>query len=137
MSFLQMLSDNNPKEKQDGHANEMEGGYLLDELKMLFSTRCNFSQLQEIPIVNSSVLNYGIDEVMIREKVHDQQFELVEKYIEKILLRFEPRLLDPKVAIKNKTVSDISLEISALYENSPINIELYWDTERGKFYFNE
>lgn len=137
MSLLQILSDNKPTEEQDEYIRERKGDFLLDELKMLFSSHSCFSFIEEIPLVNSSVLNYGIDESMIRTNVHKHQNEVIEEYIAKTILRFEPRLLDVVVNTKKSIMSGISFEISALHEDSPIKIELNWDIECGRFYFNE
>lgn len=137
MSLLQLLSDNNPTDEQDNYTDEIQINFLLDELEMLFSSRTCFSYIEDVPLVNSSILNYGIDETMVKSNISNQQLDLIEKYIEKILLRFEPRLVGVSVVINRISMFKIYIQISAWYENLPINLMLNWDIERRRFSFNE
>lgn len=137
MSLLQLLSDNNPTEERDSYADEIQKKFLIDELKMLFSSRTFFTYIGDVYLVNSSILNYGIDETMVEANINNQQFDLIEKYIEKLLSRFEPRLVSVSVAINRITMLKVYIEICACYENNPIKLMLNWDIERRRFNFNE
>ncbi|AEN67303.1 gpW/GP25 family protein (plasmid) [Enterobacter soli] len=137
MSLLQLLSDNNPTDESDSYTEENQIKFLLDELKMLFSSRTFFTYIGDVPLVNSSILNYGIDENMVEGNINNQQFDLIEQYIEILLSRFEPRFASVSVAINKVTIFKVYIEISAWYENYPIKLMLDWDIERRRFNLNE
>lgn len=138
MSLLKLLSDNKPTEVRDDiYTDEVKINILINEIEMVFSSRSCFSYIEDINLINTSILNYGIDETVLVENIYNQQFDLIEKYIEKTLLRYEPRLVSVVVAIQRKTMFNVYIEISAWYEKRPIEIMLNWDIERRRFYFNE
>ena len=58
-SFLQFLRDDNPGSLKD-HLNFVPSDDLKYELGMLLSSRPLYLETDELPFVNSSVLNYGI-----------------------------------------------------------------------------
>ena len=58
-SFLQFLSDDNPGSLDD-NLNFVPLDDLKYELGMLLSSRPLYLETDELPFVNSSVLNYGI-----------------------------------------------------------------------------
>lgn len=136
-SLLLRLSDNHPRTEEDNYRTEEKSTWLLNELKMLFSSRSRFSYIENIPLVNGSILNYGIDESVsqINEMAHRK--EVIEGRIKNALQRFEPRLTEVEIITRTDNSSGVIFEINALHQKLPLKMELVWDDCTGKFYFNE
>ncbi|WP_459176696.1 type VI secretion system baseplate subunit TssE [Ewingella americana] len=136
-SLLCRLSDNHPRIEKDDYRTEEKSTWLLNELKMLFSSRSRFSHIEIIPLVNASILNYGIDESV--SQIHEVEHRkiVIEERIKNALQRFEPRLTEVDVITRTDNPSSVMFEINAMHKELPIKIELVWDDCTGKFYFNE
>jgi len=63
-SFLQFLRDDSPDSLEDV-LNFFPSDDLKCELGMLLSSRPLYLEIDELPLVNSSVLNYGIKSLEI------------------------------------------------------------------------
>jgi len=135
-SLLLRLSDNNPQAEED-YRTEDKSTWLLSELKMLFSSRSRFSSIETLPLVNASVLNYGINESVSQIQEADHRKTVIEERIKKTLHRFEPRLSEVTIITKTNNPSNVIFEINALYNTLPVKFELVWDDCTGKFYFDE
>lgn len=135
LSFLIRLSDDNPTTEEEQYQPEGKK-WLLYELDMIFSSRPRFSYLEGMPFVNASVLNFGIDEYIPLIDEPELRKKIVEERIKKALQRFEPRLNCVTIVIKKENKSYIIYEINALYNMSPVKIELSWDECRGVFILN-
>ena len=135
-SLLLRLSDNNPQAEED-YRTEDKSTWLLSELKMLFSSRSRFSSIETLPLVNASVLNYGINESVSQIQETDHRKTVIEERIKNTLHRFEPRLSEVAIITKTNNPSNVIFEINALYNTLPVKFELVWDDCTGKFYFDE
>ncbi|MEW7314514.1 GPW/gp25 family protein [Buttiauxella gaviniae] len=136
-SLLLRLSDNFPQDENEHYQSEEKSTWLLNELKMLFSSRARFAWIENLPLVNASVLNYGINESVSQIHDTDRRKTVIEERIKNTLLRFEPRLTDVVIITKMNESSNIIFEINALHKTLPVNFALVWDDCTGKFYFNE
>lgn len=136
-SLLLRLSDNTPRVEEDNYRNEKKSTWLLDELKMLFSSRSRFSNIEGIPLINASILNYGIDESLSQDLDVSHRKVVIEERIKDVLQRFEPRLTDVDITTQTDNPSCVIFEINALHHQLPVKIELVWDEGTGKFYFHE
>lgn len=136
-SLLLRLSDNYPQIKDEHYRTEDKSTWLLSELKMLFSSRSRFAYIESIPLVNASVLNYGINESV--SQIHESEHRkiVIEERIKNTLQRFEPRLTDVAIITKTDNPSNVTFEINALHKTLPVKFALVWDDCTGKFYFNE
>jgi len=136
-SLLLRLSDNTPHMEEDNYRNEEKSTWLLRELQMLFSSRSRFSNIESIPLVNASILNYGIDESLSQIEDVSHRKVVIEERIKKVLQRFEPRLTEVCITTQTENPSNVIFKINALHHQQPVKIELVWDDCTGKFYFHE
>lgn len=136
-SLLLRLSDNNPQAEEEHYSTEDKKNWLPGELKMLFSSRSCFSYLETLPLVNASVLNFGINESVSQIHDMDRRKMIIEKRIRNTLHRFEPRLTKVMILTKTDNPSHVIFEINALHNTLPVKFELVWDDCTGKFYFDE
>lgn len=125
-SLLQRLSDNHPGREEDVFLTANEN-WLFDELKMLFSSCSRLTFLEDIPLINSSVLNYGINASVTQLVELEQRKWVMEQRIKNVLCRFESRLTDVAVSVSSHQVSRIMFDIHARYLESSILFQLEWD----------
>ncbi|RJT36251.1 GPW/gp25 family protein [Rahnella woolbedingensis] len=135
-SLLLRLSDNHPRIEKDSYRTEDKSTWLIDELKMLLSSRSRFSYIENIPQVNASILNYGIDESVSQISELDERKQIIEMRIKKSLQRFEPRLTEVSIITKTDSPEHVIFEITGLCHLMPVKIELVWDDCTGRFYFH-
>lgn len=136
-SLLLRLSDNHPRNETDNYWAEDKSIWLLNELKMLLSSRSRFAHIEDIPLVNASILNYGIDESVTQIIELGERKQVIETRIKKVLQRFEPRLTEVGIITKVDNPNHVIFEINGLCNLIPVKIELVWDDCTGRFYFNE
>lgn len=136
-SLLRRLSDNQPQVEEDNDETEGKNSWLLDELKMLFSSRSRFPDIEAIPLVNSSIVNYGIDESLLLITEDNERKTVIKQRIQTALQRFEPRLTHVTITARAENTSNITFAINAQHKQKPLTVELVWDNGIGKFYFNE
>jgi type VI secretion system protein ImpF len=137
-SLLLRLSDNDPHNTEDNHSLAETSPWLLNELKMLFSSRSRFTHIEAISLVNASILNYGINESLTQINELDKRQQEMQTRIKNTLQRFEPRLSGVNVMAKtDPSSSNVTFTINARHQGIALNIELVWDDYTGKLYFNE
>jgi type VI secretion system protein ImpF len=136
-SLLLRLSDDFPQVVEEHYRTENKSTWLLSELKMLFSSRSRFAYLENLPLVNASILNYGINEFFSLIHETDCRKTIFEERIKNTLQRFEPRLTAVTIVTTTDNPSQVIFEINALHNTLPVKIELVWDDCTGKFYFDE
>lgn len=136
-SLLLRLSDNHPNVEEDYDWTEEKSTWLLNDLKMLFSSRSRLAHIETIPLVNASILNYGINESVSQTHETDRRKTVIEERIKNALQRFEPRLTNVDIITKTDNSSAVIFEINALHKMLPVKLALVWDDCTGKFYFNE
>lgn len=136
-SLLLRLSDDNPQTEEESYRTEEKSDWLLKELRMLLSSRSRFAHVETLPLVNASVVNYGINVSVSEINDTEQRKKLIEEQIKMTLQRFEPRLSDVTIMAKTNHSSHVIFEIKALHHAQPVTFELMWDDCTGKFYFDE
>ena len=98
-SFLQFLRDDNPGSSED-NLTFVPSDDLKYELGMLLSSRSLYLETDELPFVNSSVLNYGIRSSVYGVSAGEHSDAVNGEISSRILMmlrRYEPRLEEPVV----------------------------------------
>ncbi|MFS7305099.1 GPW/gp25 family protein [Rahnella inusitata] len=90
-----------------------------------------------MPLVNASILNYGINESVSQIHDTDRRKTIIEERIKNTFQRFEPRLSGVTIITKTNNPSHVIFEINALHNTLPVKFDLVWDDCTGKFYFDE
>jgi type VI secretion system protein ImpF len=130
----------------DNHPSNTEDDYpwvsckpedLFPELELLFMSRVRAPYIEDIPLINSSVLNYGINDTFTTVNEPELRSELLEQRILNVVARFEPRLTQVSIISNMSDPSFILFTINACYQNSIFALELKWSNCTGRFYFNE
>lgn len=134
-SLLQRLSDDNPKQ-QDELLETVED-YLEDEIMMLLSSRPRFSDVENIPVLNGSILNYGINESFSSDMPQGERKPILQARLEMAIRRFEPRLKDVSFTSVNQGVTGILFFVDAYYQSRPVHYKLIWDDAINRFYLSE
>lgn len=138
VSLLCRLSDNYPlREEDDNSWNIHNPEALLRELKMLLISRVRLQDIENIPQVNSSVLNYGIDESFNNIENISLRLPMMEMRLKNAISRFEPRLTDVEIIGYTNNEHSMNFILHAQYLRQPISLELRWDDCTGGFHFNE
>ncbi|MGQ6550915.1 GPW/gp25 family protein [Serratia sp. JSRIV001] len=125
-SLLLRLSDNNPDREEDSFLEE-NNNWLLNELGMLFSSCSRLAFLEDISLVNCSVLNYGINASVTQLTEFEQQKRVIEQRIKNALHRFEPRLTHVAVKAGSRQTAKVMFDIQAQYREEPMLFQLVWD----------
>ncbi|CRY56513.1 type VI secretion system lysozyme-like protein [Yersinia intermedia] len=134
-SLLQRLSDNNPKQQDE--LIESADGYLEEEIMMLLSSRPRFSEVEHIPVLNGSILNYGINENFTSDMPIGERKSILQARLEMAIQRFEPRLKDVSFTTVNQGSTGILFFVNAYYQNRPVHYKLIWDDAINRFYLSE
>lgn len=137
-SLISCLTDNAPLDKEE-HYSQVSNmrETLLAELKMLFTSRARIPAIEDIPLINASVLNYGVDESFSKTNEPSVRYLVMEQRIKKVIIRFEPRLSQVSVNSHTDNPGFIQFTLHAYYFHVPVVLNLIWDDYTGKFYFDE
>lgn len=136
-SLLLRLCDDFPLDEEKLYLAGKDKDWILSELDMLFTSRPRFSYLEMLPLVNTSVLNFGINESLLPDYDVEDRKKIIAERIKNTLKRFEPRLTDVTIIIKADNPDHVIFEINALHQELPMKFELIWDDCTGKFYLDE
>ncbi|ANI82679.1 GPW/gp25 family protein [Kosakonia oryzae] len=137
-SLLSTLSDNHPlREEDDYHCEALTHHDLLKELKMLLSSRARYPGIEEIPLINTSVLNFGIDESFQQIDELLPRRNIMEHRLKTAIARFEPRLTQVSITSKQDKPDEIQFNVQANYLQKRLTIQLIWNDDTGVFYFDE
>lgn len=136
-SLLLLLSDDAPSRAMDDVIKDEPIVFFRHELNLLFSSRARLPFIDDIPLVNNSVVNYGFNEANIYDYDLLQRTEILKKRIVILLQRFEPRLIQVEVDIYDVDAYRVIFHIRAQHEDTPLLFELGWDDCQGRFYFDE
>ncbi|MFX2610778.1 hypothetical protein [Enterobacter mori] len=138
-SLLSRLSDNHPqREEEDDYWWENDiSKMLLTELELLFTSRVRQAGIEAIPLVNASILNYGINESLWTVTEANTRRLVMEQRLLNLLSRFEPRLTRVSLTSTMDNPAFILFTLNAYYMQSPVVIELKWNDCTGRFYFDE
>ncbi|EAB8795101.1 hypothetical protein DU854_17265 [Salmonella enterica subsp. enterica] len=137
-SLMTRLSDDLPSQAEDNNSEKVSyEEELLYELKMLLTSRSRIPEIENINLVNCSILNYGINESFSDIGEINSRRPALEQRLHDAIARFEPRL--SKVSVTSAIISNdkIIFTINAFYLNYPIVVALEWEDCTGRFYFNE
>ncbi|WP_312414944.1 GPW/gp25 family protein [Pseudescherichia sp.] len=138
VSLLSRLSDNHPQRVEDDYQWENGGqDTLIAELKMLFNSRARLPDIEAMPLVNASIINYGFNESFSNVLEISARRNIMEQRLRNTLARFEPRLTQVSLTSSKTSTEFISFMIQAMYRQQPVTLELKWDDCTGRFYFNE
>ncbi|POT29244.1 GPW/gp25 family protein [Citrobacter braakii] len=136
-SLLLRLCDDYPLDEEELYLAGKDKDWILSELDMLFTSRPRFLYLETLPLVNTSVLNFGINESLLPDYDVEDRKKIIAERIKNTLKRFEPRLTDVTIIIKADNPDHVIFEINALHQELPMKFELIWDDCTGKFYLDE
>ncbi|MGN7915233.1 GPW/gp25 family protein [Enterobacter sp. 22466] len=137
-SLLSRLSDNHPfNQENDYHWASKTDEAFLNELKMLLMSRARCPDIEEISLINGSILNYGIDESFSKVYEINSRRQMMEKRIKNAIDRFEPRLKGVELISYINDTQEICFTLHGIYFSKPIELVLAWNDCTGRFYFNE
>jgi len=137
-SLLLTLSDNHPlREEDDYQCEALSHHQLLTELNMCLSSRARYPGIEEIPLINTSVLNFGIDESFQQTNELTPRRTIMEHRLKTAIARFEPRLTQVSITSKQDKPEEIQFNVQANYLQQRLTIQLIWNDDTGVFYFDE
>lgn len=132
-SLLQQLSDNNPKDQNDISEEEDKSSTLIDEILLLLSSRPRSYRIDDIPLINESILNYGVSDVFSSDTPRLERNTIMQSRIQMALQRFEPRLKNISVTPGEELGSLCSFIINAETLNGEVRYRLMWDDVISQF----
>lgn len=129
LSLLLRLTDNIPEGSEDvgREKNSNDFQLLLDEIMMLLTSRPRFGYVENIPILNASILNYGIDELFVKNTSLDEHIIVLIQRIKLALKRFEPRLSNVEITAHRESLSIVNFVVNATFQRRKIVFTLNWD----------
>jgi type VI secretion system protein ImpF len=137
-SLLLTLSDNHPlREEDDYQCEALSHHQLLTELNMCLSSRARYPGIEEISLINTSVLNFGIDESFQQTNELTPRRTIMEHRLKTAIARFEPRLTQVSITSKQDKPEEIQFNVQANYLQKRLTIQLIWNDDTGVFYFDE
>lgn len=137
-SLLLRLSDNHPQRHEDDYRwASLTPDVLLNEIKMVLFSRVRMTENEQIPFINTSILNYGIDESFSNITDINARLPLLECRITNAISRFEPRLTDVTLNSTIDNNQSMNFIMRGMYCNHPFEMDLRWDDCTARFYFNE
>ncbi|MGB7801765.1 hypothetical protein [Buttiauxella sp.] len=132
-SLLQQLSDDNPKDQNDISEAEYKSSTLIDEILLLLSSRPRSYRIDDIPLINGSILNYGVSDVFASDTPRLERNGIMQSRIEIALQRFEPRLKNICVTPGEELGSLCSFIIDAETSTGGVRYRLMWDDVISQF----
>lgn len=133
LSLLFRLSDNTPGSMEDTqHDNDINN--IVNEIMMLLSSRPRLGYIENISRINSSILNYGINENFSENTPRSKRALELKQRIETALQRFEPRLCNVQVVYDFESLSNINFNIKGECHSQPIAFTLRWDDAMSHFF---
>ena len=132
-SLLQQLSDNNPKDQNDISETEDKSSTLIDEILLLLSSRPRSYRIENIPLINKSILNYGVCDVFVSDTPRPERNAIMQSRIEIALQRFETRLTNVRVTPGDELGSLCSFIIDAETLTGEVRYRLMWDDVISQF----
>ncbi|EFN2497836.1 hypothetical protein HIK39_003232 [Shigella dysenteriae] len=125
-SFLMKLSG-------DRILNNNIDRYIKDEISMLLSSRTTDSNLDIIPLVCDSVLNYGVKSTLPDEAEKQQeQYEYTAK-LSTALNKYEPRLKKIKISHKYTNGTQSVCTVTANIYDKQISFDICWNKITDKY----
>ncbi|BDI39208.1 MULTISPECIES: lysozyme family protein [Escherichia] len=134
-SFLQFLRDDNPGSSED-LLNFVISDDLKYELGMLLSSRPLYHETDDLPFVNSSVLNYGITASVYGVSASEHSDSVNSEISSRILItlqRYESRLGNPVVEHLFSDDNYSFFSVTALFFMDRVKFCIKWDKHSGEF----
>ncbi|EAM2857704.1 hypothetical protein AIR33_23570 [Salmonella enterica] len=104
---------------------------------MLLESRVRLPEVGDIPYINSTILNYGFDESFRTIHEPDARRIVLEKRLQLMFERFEPRLINMSISSDISIQEVIQFTLIGDFQNMHLVLKLCWDDYSGVFYFNE
>ncbi|WP_237932226.1 GPW/gp25 family protein [Buttiauxella sp. S19-1] len=137
-SLLFRLSDNHPLcEEDDYHWKSLSFEIQLNELKMLLMSCSRLPGIENIPLVNASILNYGIDTSFRKMNDMNSRRETLKTCLKTVIARFEPRLDKVTITDNSDCTHSIKFVLHGIFVSTPIALKLTWNDCIERFDFNE
>ncbi|WP_282748887.1 GPW/gp25 family protein [Hafnia paralvei] len=133
-SLLLRLADNFPDSVEDNLGEKNNAHDFIDEIVMLLSSRPRLGYIESIPGLNTSVLNYGINEHFSENISRTERARILQERIVVALQRFESRLQDVDVTSNFESLSRITFIIKGVSQNQPLEFTLVWDDAMSHFF---
>ncbi|HHL2712507.1 TPA: GPW/gp25 family protein [Yersinia enterocolitica] len=134
LSLLLRLADDFPENVEDILYGRNDIYDLINEIVMMVSSRPRLVYMENIPELNTSVLNYGVNKHFIENTSQAERAKILQQRIVIALQRFESRLQDVEVAMYFGSLSRITFVIKGLYQNQSIDFTLVWDDAMSQFF---
>lgn len=133
-SLLLSLSDNDVDYSQQSESIMGDKNSILSaEIMMILSTRPCEKNISDTPLVNTSILNYGVSDVFEHDIPKMEVAAILAARIKTALIRFEPRLNDIQVVAENKSGSFYYFIIQATSIDGPVFYRVMWDDVISRF----
>ncbi|WP_148872904.1 GPW/gp25 family protein [Serratia marcescens] len=132
-TLLQRLSDNNPHDLNDATEAENKSSRLAEEMLLLLSSRPRSYNVEHIPLVNNSILNYGVSDVFEKDTARVDRNNIMQSRIQVALQRFEPRLKNIVVSAGEQNGSYCAFIIEADTHHEHVRYRLMWDDVLSQF----
>ncbi|WP_148872912.1 GPW/gp25 family protein [Serratia marcescens] len=132
-TLLQRLSDNNPSNQEDTAEAEDKSSRLAEEMLLLLSSRPRSQHLEHISLINSSILNYGVNDVFDPDTPRVERNAIMQSRIQVALQRFEPRLKNIVVSAGEQHGSYCAFIIEADTHHEHVRYCLMWDDVLSQF----
>lgn len=136
-TLLQRLSDDNPGISVDPQDGEHKAGMLIDEVLLLLSSKPRCVEAESMPLVNASVVNYGIKDTFSTDISDITRNSIMQERIQLSLLRFEPRLKNTLVYSDNHENHTHCFVIEADTVDGHVFYRVMWDDILSQFSLRE
>ncbi|MFQ6247189.1 GPW/gp25 family protein [Yersinia enterocolitica] len=136
MSFLKKLSDDNPSSCHDSHI-DFSDEDLKNEISMLLTSRPIYRDIEELPLICDSVINYGVNISLLNITTPEEKNIEIIKRINIAIKRFEPRISD--VRIEHKITDDIRsvFTVKSYISAKLLMFNVYWTKSTDKLSLHE
>lgn len=136
-SLLTRLSDDHPLQPgEDALWEADEKTVLIDELLMVLTSRPRLPGISTLPLINTSVLNYGFDGSFQQDDDGRTRHQIIGAHLRHTLLHFEPRLSAIQLSVRQHYADHLHFTLDAYYAGAPFTLELIWDDYSGRFSVN-
>jgi type VI secretion system protein ImpF len=136
-TILQRLMDDNPKDQTDLAERDEKKDNLIDEILFILSSRPRVNDVGHLPLINESIINYGLDDVFPGGIPLLERISIMESRIRTALQRFEPRLKNVAIFSNENKNNLCSFIIEADTESGNVRYCLLWDNVLSQFYFRD
>ncbi|MBI0278604.1 GPW/gp25 family protein (plasmid) [Hafnia alvei] len=135
-TLLNRLSDDNPKDQKDFSESDDKSRGLIDEILFLLSSRPRSYNVENIPAINCTILNYGVDDVFASDIPQIERNIIMQSRIQLALQRFEPRLRNVSITI-DENGSQCFFIINADTDKAKVRFRLMWDDVINQFFLHD